>query len=235
MYNKKNSISIQNHKKKTASTKFFMTFALLMVVLFTLSACQSASDDTGSNAISSNDIDTAENNTPETPLENEQTATPESDDDVASAETDPSEAASYYFDDLALKSLSGEEKSLFDYEGDLIILNFWATWCTYCEQEMPLLDELHQQDGISVIAIDVGEDADTVQEYVDRYDYHLDFYLDEDSELASTFSVSAFPTTFFIGPDFEYYYSYPGMLTEEYLTQILDAIENYQASKPAAE
>jgi len=212
--------------KQTNPIKVMITITLIIISLFIFSACQNKSGETS--ALSTGDVDASKSEP------SSGAAEPILESDQEEKTDDASETPSYYFDDLTLHALSGEEKSLFDYEGDLIILNFWATWCTYCEQEMPLLDALHQQEGISVIAIDVGEDADTVQKYVDRYGYHLDFYLDEDSELASTFGVSAFPTSIFIGPDFEYYYTYPGMLTEEYLTQLLDAIETYQASKSVA-
>jgi len=221
--------------------KAITTLIMMVIVLFTLSACESKPNETS--ALSSNDVDTStpdqtketSESTSESTSDNNQSTNDKASASESTAADDTSETPSYYFEDLELHALSGEEKSLYDYEGELIILNFWATWCTYCEQEMPLLDALHQQEGISVIAIDVGEDADTVQKYVDRYGYEMDFYLDEENELASTFGVSAFPTSIFIGPDFEYYYTYPGMLTEEYLTQLLDAIETYQSSKSMAE
>jgi thiol-disulfide isomerase/thioredoxin len=238
-------------KNKTLyfSKRLLLPF-LSLLMLFTLSACQSSSESTA--AIDQNAIATSEETTSEDTIPSESAAseTPASDSNTSeetnpdasseeastSESTDSDEApAPYYFDDFALTALNGDAKSLYDYEGQLIILNFWATWCTYCEQEMPLLNEIHQQEGIKVVAIDVGEDAETVQAYIDRYGYDLDFYLDENNELASMFGVSAFPTSIFIGPDFEYYYSYPGMLTEDYLNQLLDAIATYQSSKSAAQ
>ncbi|MBS7526105.1 TlpA family protein disulfide reductase [Fusibacter paucivorans] len=231
------------------SKKILLSFAGILLIL-SLTACQPADEPSSSvepsstavNPTESTDAPTAENNTPDandpgnTSAQSDQSASTassaDSDSESAEASSETAEAQEpYYFDDFELTALNGDTKSLYDYEGQLIILNFWATWCTYCEQEMPLLNEVHQRDGIKVVAIDVGEDAQTVQDYIDLYGYDLDFYLDEDSALASMFGVSAFPTTIFIGPDFEYYYSYPGMLTDDYLSQLLDAIDTYQATK----
>ena len=47
--------------------------------------------------------------------------------------------------DFALKSSSGENLRLSEYRGDVVMINFWATWCGPCRQEMPLLDELYQR------------------------------------------------------------------------------------------
>jgi thiol-disulfide isomerase/thioredoxin len=210
---------------------------LLLLLVFSLTACQSSANPSPSVEANANGANDTVENTAEAVSEGDsKPAASESADnsDAEGTETasDTSEAPEpYYFDDFELTALNGDLKSLYDYEGQLIILNFWATWCTYCEQEMPLLNEVHQRDGIKVVAIDVGEDAKTVQDYIDLYGYDLDFYLDENSALASMFGVSAFPTSIFIGPDFEYYYSYPGMLTDDYLSQLLDAIETYPSTK----
>lgn len=140
------------------------------------------------------------------------------------------EAESYFFDNLEFKTLDGETAHLYDYEGEIIILNFWATWCKYCVEEMPLLDALNEKEGYTVLAVDVGEDESTVRDYVESYGYTMPIMLDEDGALASQFGVTGFPTSLFIGPDFEYYYSYPGMLEEETLNDILEAIDQYQST-----
>lgn len=90
---------------------------------------------------------------------------------------------------------------------------------------MPLLDALDQRDDVTVLAVSVGEDADLVKEYIDTNGYSFNVFLDQDAKLAGTFGVTGFPTTVFIGPDFEYYYVFPGMLEENMLQSILDAID----------
>ena len=131
----------------------------------------------------------------------------------------------YYFEDFALNMLDGTETSLYAYEGQMIILNFWATWCTYCVQEMPLLDELDKRDDVTVLAVSVGEDMETVKKYIETNGYDFDVFLDVEGTLAGRFGVRGFPTSIFIGKDFEYFYSYPGMVEKETIDAIFEAID----------
>ena len=134
-------------------------------------------------------------------------------------------------DDFKLLTLDGEETSLYAYEGKTILLNFWATWCGYCVQEMPVLDAFNERDDLVVLAISVGEDEDTVREYIEENGYSFEVFLDESGELGEAFGVTGLPTTLFLGPDFEYFYSFPGMLTEETLTEILSVIEGIRSER----
>lgn len=222
--------------------RVFLLGLITLLSLFAFTACSSDDDQTPSvevtdqEASSEQSEETASEQSEETTTEQAEDMTEDetlTSDDTTEDESDVAAEESYYFEDLELKGLDGQMASLYDYEGQIILLNFWATWCKYCDEEMPLLNEINKREGISVIAIDVAEDADTVNAYLEKFgsDFNLDVYLDESSELASYFGITGYPTTFFIGPDFEYYYSYPGMLTEDYLDQILDAIDDYQSQK----
>lgn len=131
----------------------------------------------------------------------------------------------YYVENLELTALDGSKVNLYDYKGQRILLNFWATWCQYCVIEMPLLDALDQQDDVVVLAISVGEDAATVQKYIDENGYGFDVFLDEKGTLAGLFGVTGFPTSMFLGTDFEYFYSYPGMVEQETIDAIFEAID----------
>ncbi|MBM7562221.1 TlpA family protein disulfide reductase [Fusibacter tunisiensis] len=146
------------------------------------------------------------------------------------AETE-AEVEAYYMDDLDLTMLDGSETSLYAYEGKIIILNFWATWCKYCVQEMPLLDEINTRDDVVVLALSTGEDSETVKDYIDKYGYAFDVFVDEAGTLSSAFGISGLPTTFFIAPDMELLHVQPGMVTEESLDQIMTAIEDLLESK----
>ncbi len=171
----------------------------------------------------------------ENPIENatfeteEETAT--ADNEVnAEADGDESEAYEPYFvDDFALTKLDGTEVSLMDYDNEIIILNFWATWCQYCIKEMPLLDEMDQRDDITVLAVSVGEEKKLVEDYIAENGYEFEVFLDEDSTLASTFGVTGFPTSVFMGKNLELYYVYPGMLDETTFDAILEAIDDIKA------
>lgn len=139
---------------------------------------------------------------------------------TSSAATEP-----YYFDDFELLMLDGSKTSLHAYEGQMIILNFWATWCGYCVKEMPLLDELDMREDVTVLAVSVGEDEKTVRDYIEKNGYSFDVFLDEEGTLAGRFGIRGFPTSIFIGPDFEYFYTYPGMVEKDTIDAIFEAID----------
>lgn len=135
----------------------------------------------------------------------------------------------YFVEDFDLTKLDGSVASLMDYDNEIIILNFWATWCQYCIKEMPLLDEMDKRDDITVLAVSVGEEKKLVEDYIAENGYEFDVFLDEDSSLASTFGVTGFPTSVFMGKNLELYYVYPGMLDETTFDAILEAIDDIKA------
>lgn len=194
--------------KKSKFKSFIILFGVISV-LFLFSAC--GSDQTDQQVTLK----------PESTSGTETTNQSTSDNTVeTTAEPEP-----YYIPDFKLTTLGGEETSLSAYEGQLIVINFWATWCKYCIEEMPLLDELDKRDDVTVLAISVNEDQKTVQDYIDEHGYQMPIFLDEKGELASMFGVTGFPTSLFLGPDFEYFYLYPGMLEQNTIDSILEAID----------
>lgn len=73
--------------------------------------------------------------------------------------------------DFILKTLSGETVQLSDYRGQGVFLNFWATYCKPCEEEMPYIESQFQEfkdEGVKVLAVDVGENEVTVSSFVER-------------------------------------------------------------------
>lgn len=127
--------------------------------------------------------------------------------------------------DFTLKKLSGEEVSLSDYRGKIVLVNFWATWCGYCDMEMPDLQRFDDEnDDLVVLAVDVQEDSSIVQDYIDKGQYTFDVVLDHDGELAKTYLVTGFPTSYFIDPDGVLIGGVPGMLTYDQMNQILGDI-----------
>ncbi len=190
------------------SLKKITTLLLTGLMVVVLTACQ------GSDAI---DTSTTETVTTES----------ESTTEVASATEVESttEPEPFIVEDFELVALDGTKTNLYAYEGQIIVLNFWATWCGFCVEEMPLLDEMDKRDDITVIAISVGEEAETVKKYIEDGGYDFDVYLDKEGTLASKFGVTGFPTSLFLGKDFEYFYSYPGMLEQDTFDSVLEAID----------
>lgn len=127
--------------------------------------------------------------------------------------------------DFTLKNLEGEDVSLSDYKGKLVLLNFWATWCGYCDLEMPDLQKLDaENEDLVVLAIDVQEDRDIVQEYITDGGYTFEVALDQDGSLAQTYLVSGYPTSYFIDKEGLLIGAVPGMMTYEQMNEVLTSI-----------
>ena len=89
---------------------------------------------------------------------------------------------------------------LSDYEGNLIMLNFWATWCAPCKEEMPSLDSLllnPKLDNLKIFPINIGKDNIQKSEkfFKDLSIKNLDIYFDNQVTLAKDFSLRGVPTT----------------------------------------
>lgn len=106
--------------------------------------------------------------------------------------------------DFTLKDLDNKKISLRNYRGKIVMLNFWATWCTPCRQEMPSMEKLHRQfkdKGFVVLAVAAGEKAEGVNAFVKEYHITFSALLDTDQEVAEEYQVWALPTTYFINAE----------------------------------
>ena len=105
--------------------------------------------------------------------------------------------------DFQLSNLDGQLVSLNDFRGKPILVNFWATWCPPCRSEMPFIQETFtdkkwSEEGLVVLAIDIGEKASTVREFVNNYGLTFPVLLDIGREVSLEYHVRGIPTTFFI-------------------------------------
>jgi peroxiredoxin len=108
--------------------------------------------------------------------------------------------------DFLLQDISGQEINLQDFQGQAIILNFWATWCPPCKAEMPDLQNVYLQfqgKGLVVIGINRTdqENYSEVSDFILANQITFPVLLDPTGEIAKKYNVSALPTTFFIQPD----------------------------------
>ena len=104
---------------------------------------------------------------------------------------------------LDLTDLQGQHWTAERLKGRAVVLNFWATWCPPCKEELPSLQTLHELGGGNplVIGINVRETASRVRRYVESTGLGFPVVLDPQAELAKRYGVTAFPTTLLIGPD----------------------------------
>ncbi len=94
------------------------------------------------------------------------------------------------------KSTTGESFSNGSIKGKVVLLEFWTTWCTYCKQEAPLVEEISYEfsdKDLTVLAINVGESKKTVKKYLDQYPRTCRIVLTEDSNLAAMYAATAYP------------------------------------------
>ncbi len=103
--------------------------------------------------------------------------------------------------DFTLKSRSGENLRLEDFRGQVVMLNFWASWCGPCRQEMPLMDDLYQQYkdlGFTVLAVNVDENRDEAHRFLDKVPVTYPILYDPESQVSEQYRVQAMPTTVMI-------------------------------------
>ena len=104
------------------------------------------------------------------------------------------------YDSLTFLNAQKDQLNLDDYKGNLILLNFWATWCLPCKEEMPSLDLLHQNkdlDNLKIFPINVGQEnlEKTSIFFKDLKIENLKIYYDSPITLAKKFGLRGIPTT----------------------------------------
>jgi thiol-disulfide isomerase/thioredoxin len=105
---------------------------------------------------------------------------------------------------LRLSLLDGAAWTLQQQRGHAVLLNFWASWCGPCIEEMPALARLAERErprGLRVVAVNYRESADAIRGFLERAPVALDVALDRDGSAAKAFDAHVFPSTVAIGAD----------------------------------
>lgn len=100
--------------------------------------------------------------------------------------------------DFALRSLKGPPVRLSEHLGEVVVINFWATWCGPCRQEMPLLDELYgkyQLAGLILLSVNIDDSAEPAIEMAQTLKVSYPVLFDTRKEVSRSYEVSAMPVT----------------------------------------
>lgn len=106
--------------------------------------------------------------------------------------------------DFTLKSNQGKNIRLQDLRGEVVMLNFWASWCGPCRQEMPLMDEIYKKYsklGFTILAVNVDENTADADRFLDAVPVSFPVVYDSDSRISELYQVDAMPTTIMIDRD----------------------------------
>ncbi|GGF69255.1 hypothetical protein GCM10010912_12950 [Paenibacillus albidus] len=97
-------------------------------------------------------------------------------------------------------TLDGQKVRLKDYQGQTVLINFWASWCKPCVREMPLLNEVHtaSDSGVETLFINVGESKGTVSEFMKAQKFSFPVSIDVTGKISTAYEVTALPATFIL-------------------------------------
>ena len=136
--------------------------------------------------------------------------------------------------DLELTDQFGNTHSLADYRGKVIFLNFWATWCGPCRNEMPDIQKLYEEYSalgedaevviLGIAGPGIGQEgsAEEIADFMTENGYTYPVLMDTSGEMFTQYGISAFPTTFMIDKDGNVYGYVPGQMTEDIMRSIID-------------
>ncbi len=148
--------------------------------------------------------------------------------------------ASAHGEELRLKNLQGETQGLSEYAGKIVVLNFWATWCIPCREEMPLFVQLqnrYAQSGVQFIAasIDVSEDRQKVEAFAREFHLNFPVWIDATIQQQASFGLgTAVPATGIFDREGKLRFRIIGVSRQKDLQKRIDFLLSGQMPEPDA-
>ena len=118
--------------------------------------------------------------------------------------------------DFTLRTMSGPNMRLAEQRGRVVMVNFWATWCGPCRQEMPQLDRLYQKyksSGFVLLGVNVDDDTRKAADVASKLGVSFPVLLDTDKAVSKLYDLSTMPSTVLIDRDGKVRYVHRGYLT----------------------
>lgn len=127
--------------------------------------------------------------------------------------------------EFELPSLESGTISLADFTGRVVLVEFWATWCTPCRAQATILEDLFEtftDSEVQFLAVSLGEERDTVRSFVSKNPFQYPVLLDTEDELSGKLGIYALPTVLVIDRSGEVLFSRPGLATAATLRRVLE-------------
>jgi thiol-disulfide isomerase/thioredoxin len=124
--------------------------------------------------------------------------------------------------ELQLHDITGNPVSLSEYHGQVVLVNNWATWCPPCRQEMPILDAYfrdHRHQDFVIVAIDAGDPAAMVVDFVNRYGMSFPVWVDPSSSALNSFRNNYLPSSYLVDKGGQVIMFWSGAVTRASLEQ----------------
>ena len=131
---------------------------------------------------------------------------------------------------FTLESFSGETMSLGEFRGDVVMINFWATWCGPCREEMPILDELYtryQRAGFQLLGVNIDDEPQRAKDMIAELGVSFPVLFDSSKEVSELYDVQAMPVSVMVDRDGNVRYVHHGYkpgYEDKYLDQIRELI-----------
>jgi len=122
--------------------------------------------------------------------------------------------------DFTLRSNQGDNKKLSEYRGKVVLINFWASWCAPCQQELPKLSELkglHDQYDFELLAVNIDEEPEKALRLAKKLGIEFPVLFDENKQVSKLYDIDAMPMTILVDRNGEVRYMHRGY-KESYLS-----------------